>query len=160
MERGIITRKAKEFLKDKEFINVATCDFDGRPNVAPKLILKIEENYIYLVDYVIAKTYSNLKINPMVSLSTVDMISLTGYQINGKANIITKRQAYNELLEEFRQRQIRFCVTRIIQGVQKAEKHQQFETTFPERIAIFKVTVEDVVEIIPTGELKREKIRE
>jgi hypothetical protein len=34
------------------------------PNVAPKLIAKVDNNLVYLVDYVMGTTYTNLKINP------------------------------------------------------------------------------------------------
>ena len=52
------------FLAKGKFVNVATCSDERMPNVAPKLIAKTEKNIIYLIDYVIGKTYSNLKENP------------------------------------------------------------------------------------------------
>ena len=151
----IITENIKDFLQSQEFINIATADFDGCPNVAPKFLLKIEGDYICLADYVMGRTYRNIKINPKVSLSTVNMDTLTGYQINGKAQIIERGTEYKAFMEGFRNKQIQLCVTRIIQGVHKEARHGAFETSLPERIAVFKIRVEEIVEIIPTGELKR-----
>ena len=153
----IITEDIKEFLQNQEFINIATTDFDSRPNVAPKFLLKIEDDYIYLADYVMGRTYRNTKINPRVSLSTVNMDTLTGYQINGKAEIIEKGTEYESFIEQFRNKQIQFSVTRIIEGVHKEARHGTFETSLPERIAIFKIRAKEIVEIIPTGELKRRR---
>ena len=42
MTKRLINREIRKSLENKEFINVGTCDFDGRANVAPKFLLKIE----------------------------------------------------------------------------------------------------------------------
>ncbi len=47
-------------LRDREYINVATADASGRPNAAPKFILKYEKPFIYLVDFITATTVANL----------------------------------------------------------------------------------------------------
>ena len=60
----VIKKKALELLKHREFISVATCDFHGQPNAASKFILRIENDSIYLVDYIIGRTFQNLRINP------------------------------------------------------------------------------------------------
>ena len=153
----IITDDIKEFLQKQEFINIATCDSENIPNVAPKFLLKIDNDYIFLADYVMGRTYRNLRVNPRVSLSTVNMGTLTGYQINGEVEIIEKGLEFESLMEEFRKKQIQFSVTRIIDGVQKGAKHGTFETSLPERVVIFKIKVEEIVEIISTGELKRKR---
>ncbi|MGD9014550.1 MAG: pyridoxamine 5'-phosphate oxidase family protein [Candidatus Omnitrophota bacterium] len=157
MRETIITEDIKEFLQNQEFINIATADFAGLPSVAPKFLLKIEDDYIYLADYIMGKTYRNMKINPRVSLSTVNMDTLIGYQINGKAEIIEKGREYQSLIEQFRNKQIQFSVTRIIEGVHKEARHGIFETSLPERVAIFKIRAKEIVEIISTGELKRKR---
>ena len=68
----MLPKKIKELLENREFISVATCDFKGRPNAAPKFFLKFEHNFIYLVDYTIGMTWENLKVNPKASLSLMD----------------------------------------------------------------------------------------
>lgn len=160
MSQAIITKNIKQFLENQEFINIATCDFDGHPNVAPKFVLNIGNDYIYLVDYVMGETYQNIKINPKISISTVNTDTLTGYQINGKAQIIETGTEYASFIEEFRKKQIQFSVTRIIEGVHKQAKHRTFETSLPERFVVFKIKLDEIVEIIPTGRLKRKKLRD
>lgn len=137
---------------------MSTCDFYARPNVAPKFLLKIKEDYIYLVDYVLGRTYSNLCYNPVISLSMLNMDTLTGYQINGDVEIIEKGAEYKKLLDEYRQKKIRFSTDRIIEGLHKEEKHKIFETILSEQIAVFKIRVKEIIEIIPTGKLKRKKL--
>jgi len=86
---GRISEKICHFLAKTEFLNFATCDFSGRPNVAPKFLVKVENNNIYFADYVFGRTFINLKKNPRVSISAINLDTLTGYQINGIARIIT-----------------------------------------------------------------------
>jgi len=154
----MLTNKIYYALKHLEFINVATCDFQGRPNAVPKLILKCEDNHIFLVDYTIGRTWSNLKINPKVSLSFAETDNLMGYQINGSVEIIDKGIKYQRLLKELTAKQISLSVERIIRGVQKGKKHEIYEVQIPKKIVIFKVKIEEIVEVGPKGDLIREGV--
>ena len=69
----------KAILKSRSFLNVATCDLENNPNLAPKLLLRVEKDVIYLGDYVIGRTFRNLKINPRVSLGFMDGENLIGF---------------------------------------------------------------------------------
>ena len=154
----LITEEMHQFLKDKAFISIATSDFYGRPNVAPKFLLKFEDDFIYLGDYVIGRTFQNLRNNPKASLSAINLDTLVGYQINGRAKIIERGQEHKKLLMDMHERQIQFSVRRIIEGIQRKKTHTHFEVTFPERVVVFKIKVEEVVEIGPSGKLERKKI--
>ena len=83
-----VIKKALELLKAREFVAVATADKVGKPNSAPKLLLKIDGRIVYFIDYSIGRTFENLKVNPEVSLSFIDINSLFGYRLNGKVEII------------------------------------------------------------------------
>lgn len=152
-------QRALELLKAKEFVSVGTCDFKAKPNVAPKLILKIENNYIYLIDYVIGRTFDNLKINPWISLSFMDLDNLIGYQFNGSVEIIDQGLVYDKMIEELSSRQIELSVNRVIEGVGEGKAHRAFELGLPGQFVIFKVKIEDIVEIGSTGKLNRERVK-
>lgn len=152
----MITKNLSDILKNREFISLATCDFNGRPNVAPKFFLKLEGNYIFLVDYVFGNTFNNLKNNPRASLSIMDTDSLKGYQINGAVEIIEKGDFYDKIFAEVKRREISLAAERIIKGIKSAQRHKSFELAFPEKIAIFKVRIEEIVEIDSSGKLERE----
>lgn len=155
MGKQLLLENVKKFLEAREFISVATCDFEARPNVAPKLILKVEKDCLYLVDYVLGRTFNNININPKASISLIDANTLIGYQINGPAEIIDGGKEYEALLKEHKEKQIRFTATRIIEGLRSDKRHGDFETTFPERVVFLKIKAIEIVEIIPTGKLKR-----
>ncbi len=151
-----MTEKVAKLLKSREFVSVATCDFKGHPNAAPKFLLKVEKNFIFLVDYVIGKTWQNILINPRVSISFVDTDSLIGYRINGPVEIIEGGPAYEDILRDLESRQIDLSTKRIIEGVEKGKVHERFEISLPQRFVVFKVKIEEILEIGPSGTLKSE----
>lgn len=155
----MLTDKIADLLRKREFIYVASCDFNGRPNIAPKFFLKVEDNFIYLIDHVFGRTWENLKANPLVSLSAMDVDALLGYQINGNVQVIEKNgPEYEGILKEFKKKEISFTAKRVAEGVLRSEKHKTFEVEFPNRVAVFKVKIAEVVEIGSSGKLTREKI--
>lgn len=154
----MIIKKIKEFLKDREFVSVATCDLSGRPNAAPKFLLKIDGDYIYFIDYAMGRTWENLKINPRVSLSFIDTETLIAYQVNGRAELIAKGPLHEKLLSELLEKEVNLTSKRIINGLYSGKKHEGFELAISENFVIFKVKIDEVVEINPSGNLNREKL--
>lgn len=154
----MISKKIEELLKSREFVSVATCGPGGRPNAAPKFLLKAKENFIYLIDYAFGQTWENIKINPRVSISFVDTDTLRGYQINGAVEIIEKGPVYDAILKELLQKAIDLSAKRIVEGVVKGKVHEAFEVAIPEKFIIFKVKIAEAVEIGARGEIKREKV--
>jgi predicted pyridoxine 5'-phosphate oxidase superfamily flavin-nucleotide-binding protein len=150
--------KIVELLEKREFISVATCDFDGRPNAAPKFLLKVEDNYIYLIDYVIGRTFTNLRTNPRASLSFVDTMTLMAYQINGHVEVIEGGPEYEKISQELLQKQVDLSAKRIIEGVTRGRRQGSYELSIAETFVVFKVKIEEIVEMGPSGLLKREKI--
>ena len=155
-----MNKKVLELLKAREFVSVATCDLQGRPNAAPKFILKLENNSIYLVDYIIGRTFQNIKVNPRVSISFIDSNALMGYQLNGSVEIIGNGQEYDSLVKDLSRKELELSTRRIIEGVTKGKSHEGFELGMSEKFVILKVKIEEVVEIASSGSLKREKICE
>ena len=151
-------KKINRLLQDRDFVNVATCDLSNRPNAAPKFFLKLEDNTMYLIDYTRGRTFDNLQINPLASLSFTDLDSLHGYQLNGEAEIITAGDMYDRICEELVQREIDLSTKRIIEGVTREKGHGNFEVALPDKFVVFKIAIKEVVEIGPAGGLKRETI--
>ena len=153
----MLTDELIKLLEKREFISVATCDFKGRPNAVPKFLLKVDRDYIYLVDYTIGTTWKNLKINPRVSISFMNAATLTGYQLNGKAEIITKGREYDRLCKEMLAKEIRLTTQHIIEDVRGETTHESFELVITEKFVILKIAVGEIVEVGIKGDLKRRK---
>jgi predicted pyridoxine 5'-phosphate oxidase superfamily flavin-nucleotide-binding protein len=152
-----VHKKIAELLKEREFISVGTADFAGRPNVAPKFLLKIENNTFYFVDYIIGTTFRNLQINPRASISFMDTNSLVGYQLNGPVEVIDAGVEYDKLVKELLRRKIDLSARRIVEAVTKGKVHKDFELSMSDNFVIFKVHIEEIVEMASSGVLKREK---
>lgn len=151
-----VIEKALLFLKAKEFVIVATANKVGKPNSAPKLLLKIDGRVVYFIDYSIGKTAENLRFNPEVSLSFIDVNSLFGYRLNGKVEIIEKGRIFDECLKELREKEIKLSVERIVKGVQNGKSHKEYELEIPEQFLVYKVKIAEGSEISPRGVIKRE----
>jgi nitroimidazol reductase NimA-like FMN-containing flavoprotein (pyridoxamine 5'-phosphate oxidase superfamily) len=151
-----VIEKALGVMKTREFVAVATAGKGGKPNSAPKLLLKTDGKMVYFIDYSIGKTAENLKANPEVSLSFIDINSLVGYRLNGKVEIIEKGKIYDGCLNELREKEIELSVERIVKGVHESKSHKEFELDIPERFLVYKVKIEEGCEISPHGEIKRE----
>jgi len=134
----------------------ATASLDGKPNNISKLILKVEDNFIYLIDYSIGRTYNNIKMNPRVSLSFFDVDNLSGFQINGPVQLIEKGHEYDAIKTELTEKEISLATERIIKGVSSGHSHDKFELAPPKHFVIFKVKMEEIAEISYSGEIKRE----
>ena len=156
MPNTLITEDLQKFLLNKEFVSVGTADLSGRPNAVPKFVIKVDKDFIYLGDYVKGTTFRNLKINPRVSISTIDMKRLHGWQINGTAAIITKGPQYKKLLKAMIEQEVHHSARRIIEDVQGAQKCDNYEIMFPEKVVIFKIKCESITRIGSTGKLHRQ----
>lgn len=154
----MINKSLQGLIESREFISLASCDLNGRPNAAPKFLLKVVGNCLYLVDYIIGRTFANLQANPRASLSFVDSNTLIGYQINGGVEIIDSGAEYEEIIKEVHNKQLDLSIARVIEGVTKGKAHKSFEVAIPEQFVIFKVKMEEVVEMRPSGTLKRERV--
>ncbi|MFA5260070.1 MAG: pyridoxamine 5'-phosphate oxidase family protein [Candidatus Omnitrophota bacterium] len=150
-----IIEEALGVLKTREFVAMATADKGGKPNCAPKLLLKIIDGVVYFIDYSMGKTAENLKANPAVSLSFIDINSLFGYVLNGTVDIIEQGLVYDQCLGELREKKIKLSVERIVQGIHDGKPHKAFELEFPERFLVYKVIIAEGAGISPRGEIKR-----
>ena len=155
----LMAENMKKFLLNKGFVSVGTSDLSGQPNAVPKYIVEIDNGFIYLADYVIGQTFKNLKINPKISLSTIDIKTLEGLQINGEAKIITKGPLYKKLLKAMVKQEVRHTAKRIIEDVKGVQKSDAYEVQFPERVVMFKVRCKKITKISIAGNLKIERIK-
>jgi uncharacterized pyridoxamine 5'-phosphate oxidase family protein len=155
----VLTKELISILEKREFLSVATCGLNNRPNAAPKFLLKVDEEHIYLVDYTIGTTWQNLKVNPRLSLSFMDQNTLKGYQINGDVQIIDKGPAYKKMHKEMMDKEVHLTTKHIIEDVRGEGRHDNYEVIIREKFVIFEMKIDEVVEIGVRGELKRRRAK-
>ncbi len=150
-----LVKEVRAFLDRQEFLNIGTAAGDGTPNVAPKFYLKHAGNTLYLIDYVRGKTARFIRENRRVSISGIDLKTLTGYQINGEARLLEKGKEYRECVAEYRAKQIKLSVARIADNVKSQDATGDVEVTLSDNVIVIRVDVAEVVKIFPSGELRK-----
>jgi nitroimidazol reductase NimA-like FMN-containing flavoprotein (pyridoxamine 5'-phosphate oxidase superfamily) len=154
----MILEKIKALLKKRNFLSIATADKQGEPHAAPKFFFKIDDaGSLYLIDYAIAKTVDNLRINPRASMSFMDLDSLEGYRMSGPATLVEEGAEYEKILQEFDKKLIRLSADRLIEGMKSGKPNEHFELEIPSKVIIIKVKLEEIVRISRQGELFKEK---
>jgi len=152
----MITDKIAMLLKKRQFVSVATATPDGEPNTAPKFFFRAKGRFIYLLDYVVGKTVVNLKENPRVSVSFMDMDSLEAYRLNGSAKMIEKGKVFKTILKEWDKRLIEMATARVIEGVRSGKHHDHYELEMGEKFIVLKIRVTSVVKIGRRGDIWKE----
>jgi len=77
---------------------VGTADRQGKPNIAPKGSMRLEDDEILVfAEGIGKKTLSNLRENPEVTVATVNRELMVGYQFKGRAEIIEAGPLYERM---------------------------------------------------------------
>ena len=83
------TQAIRKSVEDSVLCWLATSSIDNTPNVSPKKIFKCYgSDKIIVANIASPKTVSNIKVNPGVCLSCIDILVQKGYQLKGKARIV------------------------------------------------------------------------
>lgn len=77
---------------------LATVSSEGEPNVSPKEAFVYNNGRILIAHIASPKSIANLRSNPKVCLSFVNVFTQRGYKVNGIARVIDKSNSeYNQL---------------------------------------------------------------
>lgn len=94
----IIPEKVKKLIQKEQMLVVGTSDKKGICNVSPRTTyLLAPDNTIYWLELFKHKTYRNFQANPWCSVAVFDKKRLAGYQIKGKASIVTDKKSKGEI---------------------------------------------------------------
>lgn len=151
-----IREKIEQLLEKREFVSVATATKQGHPNTAPKFFFRAKGDFIYLIDYVIGKTVANLKENPLVSVSFMDLDSLEAYRLNGKAQIIEKGKVFDKIFEDWNKKLLKFSTDRVLEAVKTGKKSHHFELEMTEKFVVLKIKIDNIIKIGRRGDIWKE----
>ena len=151
-----ITEKLEEVLEKREFVSIATVRQDGQPNSVPKFFFRGKGNFLYLLDYVVGKTISNLRENPKTSVSFMDLDTLEAYRLNGTAQIIEKGPVFDAVLKGWNEKLVQLSTDRVIEAVRTGKKRSYHEMEMTEHLAVIKVRIENVIKIGRRGDIWKE----
>ncbi|MCP9770152.1 pyridoxamine 5'-phosphate oxidase family protein [Lacihabitans sp. LS3-19] len=87
----MLSKENQTLLKDCVLLWLATTDSQNQPNVSPKEMFLIwDENTIIVANIASPQTVKNIKTNPKICLSAINIFTQKGLKINGSAEIYTK----------------------------------------------------------------------
>jgi len=139
------------FLKKQGYVIVSTIDDDGTIHNACKGILKIiPEGQIYILDLYMGRTYRNLKKNPVISLTSADEHSFSGYSLKGRAEIVPKENLEPALLRAWDEAIVSRVTSRLLKNIRGEKGHHLHpEALLPNPKYMIRIDVEEVIDLTP-----------
>lgn len=136
--------------KNLKVLNVASCDLQGKPNSAAKMLVEVvEPNRIYFLDFNHTQTFSNIQINPQLSVSFMDDASFTGYRLTGIAEIVSSGTEYEAAKKSWEKRVISYEADRILARLTGRYSTKESEMKLPPDFVIVKLVVKEGAVIKP-----------
>ncbi|XLS28592.1 pyridoxamine 5'-phosphate oxidase family protein [Flavobacteriaceae bacterium M23B6Z8] len=88
----MITDEVKRSIDASVLCWLATVDYDGIPNVSPKEVFTYEDDETLLIGNIASPgSVKNIRKNPRVCVSFINIFIQKGFKLKGKASIITKK---------------------------------------------------------------------
>lgn len=97
----IISKDIKKYLEKSVLCWLATSSSDHIPNVSPKEIFTIyDDKTIIIANVASPQTVKNIKQNPNICLSFIDILVQKGYQLKGNAVVVSNDDDEFSFLEK------------------------------------------------------------
>jgi predicted pyridoxine 5'-phosphate oxidase superfamily flavin-nucleotide-binding protein len=87
----MLTNDVKKYMDSSVLCWLATVDSDGQPNVSPKEMFLYQDEHSLLIAHLASpNSVRNIRHNPKVCVSFVDVFVQKGYKVKGEARVIDK----------------------------------------------------------------------
>jgi len=141
-----------KFFEKQDTVIVSTIDSAGRIHCSVKGIISAESNeYIFLIDLYLYRTFRNLKKNPVISITALDEHLFKGYTLQGEAEIIHRDKMHESVFEEWERRVVLRISKRVARNVSrgiKADTHHEAHLPVHPQYLI-KVSVKNIIDLKP-----------
>lgn len=93
----MLNEDIKKYIDQSVLCWLATVSKEGIPNVSPKEIFTwLDEEHLIIANIASPKSVKNIKANPNVCISFIDILVQKGYKLVGKAKIVKKSDVIYE----------------------------------------------------------------
>lgn len=147
-----ISDDIKHLLNKQHVTIVASIDNGGTIHTSAKGVLEVDtKGKIFLLDLYKGRTYTNIRRNPRVTLTSIDEQRFKGYSIRGKAKIVKEDTIPKNKLEIWHNRLATRIARRLIRHVrEELPGHEGIpEARFPLPKYIIEISVEAIVDLAP-----------
>jgi uncharacterized pyridoxamine 5'-phosphate oxidase family protein len=93
----IITSDVKDMMKVQQIILVGTSNEKCIPNLSPRSSFYVDKDAIYWYEILRKKSYQNFIKNNWVSVSIIDNVKFSGYQLKGKIKIVEDEREFFDI---------------------------------------------------------------
>lgn len=145
-----------KFFQNQRFTIISTIDKKGYPHNSCKGIVEINKSgRVYLMDLYKARTYENLRDNPVISITAVDEHKFIGYCVKGKAKIIPKDKVNKRVLKLWESNITSRISHRLLKNLAGEKGHVTHpEALLPKPTYLIEVIIDEIIDLIP-GHIKR-----
>ncbi len=125
-------------------LHVATCDPQGKPNSAPKMLVDVVlPNRVYFLDYVYTQTYANIVANGQASVSFMDDAAFRGFRLTGNCQVLETGKELEQARQRWAKRLIRYEATRIIDRARGLFSEKEAENALPHDFIIIRLDAQE-----------------
>ena len=83
-----MTKEVLQAIEKSVLCWLATADAEGMPNVSPKEVFCAHKGYLAIAQIASPGSVRNIRVNPLVSVSFIDVFVQKGYKLKGRASIL------------------------------------------------------------------------
>src|SRR5437764_9114741 len=111
---GILTNDMKRIVGEQRLGYVATVCSDGTPNLSPKGTTTVwDDDHLVFADIRSPGTVENLRFNPSVEISMVDIFRRKGYRFKGNGSVYSQGPLFREVLSFYKGQGLIYIVNNI-----------------------------------------------
>ena len=137
----MLEKRLSYFLRDQRIVSLGTANLKGIPHVSPKILLKYNGKYLYLIDHLGGSSCKNIKENKNVSVSAFAFDKAQGFHIYGKVNVFRDDKEYKSLLGEWDKRQSSMIARSISENVGGKKNIRSRTLSFVRPVEIYKIQI-------------------
>jgi len=142
-----------EFVQQRnrlKVVFVGSCDPEGKPNTAPKMLIDvIEPNVVFVLDYRSTNTHANVSKNPRISLAFMDEQTFTGFRLTGTCEIVDSGKDFELAKEVWHKRLISYETDRMLERIRGGFSARHAENVLPENFVVIKLSAKEAARVEP-----------
>lgn len=105
---GKLSNAVKDTIAEIRPAIIATVGKDGRPNVSAKGSFRVlDDDHVVFADIASPRTIANLRENPQAAVLVLNVKSMTGCRIWGRAEILESGEVFDGLSKEYAPRNMK-----------------------------------------------------
>lgn len=143
------------YSRDLKVIHVATCDKNGVPNSAPKMLIDIAKpNQVIFLDYKYQRTYANVLATGRASVSIMNEPAFKGFRLTGACRVLEKGGEFEAAKQTWEKKVIGYEAERLIERLRGGYSARHAENMLPKDFVMILLTADEAAAVHPERVLR------